>query len=96
MIQARGKDQLKFNMLQQMDGTSQTAEEVGRQILTLGRRMNLAETFERIDAIEGSDLRRVAENIIWDQEVSFAAVGSNLKYIGDINTLRQGTFWNRF
>jgi processing peptidase subunit beta len=93
---ARGKDQLKFNMLQQMDGTSPTAEEIGRQLLTLGRRMNLAETFERIDAIEVSDVSRVAENIIWDQEVSFAAVGSKLKYIGDINSLRSGTFWNRY
>ena len=83
-------------MLQQMDGTSPTAEEIGRQLLTLGRRMNLAETFDRIDAIDAADVRRVAENIIWDQEVAFAAVGSKLKYVGDINTLRRGTYWNRF
>jgi len=93
---ARGKAQLKFNMLQQMDGTSANAEEIGRQLLTFGRRMSLAETFARIDAIEAADVKRVAEKVIWDQEVAFAAVGANLKYIGDLNSLRRGTFWNRY
>lgn len=92
---ARGKAQLKYNMLQQMDGTSPNAEEIGRQMLTYGRRMTLAETFARIDAIEVTDVQRVAEKVIWDQEVAFAAIGPNLKYIGDMNALRRGTFWNR-
>lgn len=91
----RGKAQLKYNILQQMDGTSPTAEEIGRQMITFGRRMNLAETFSRIDAIEPSDVQRVAEAVIWDQEVAFAAVGPGLKYVGDMNALRRGTFWNR-
>ena len=92
----RAKSQLKFNMLQQMDGTSPTAEEVGRQLLTFGRRMHLAEMFARIEMISTEDLQRVAERVIWDQEVAFAGVGKNLKYVGDINALRRGTFWNRF
>lgn len=91
----RGKAQLKYNILQQMDGTSPTAEDIGRQMLTFGRRMNLAETFARIDAIEASDVQRVAEAIIWDQEIAFAAVGPGLKYVGDMNALRRGTYWNR-
>ena len=93
---ARGKAQLKFNMLQQMDGSSPSAEEIGRQLLTFGRRMSLAETFARIDAIETSDVKRVADKIIWDQEVAFAAVGKNLKYVMDMNGLRRGTYWNRY
>ena len=63
---ARGKAQLKFQLLQQMDGTSPTCEEIGRQLLTYGRRMSLAETFARIDAIEancfcaiGNRIRRI-------------------------------------
>ena len=39
-------------MMMQMDGTSPNAEEIGRQMLAYGRRMSLAETFARIDAIE--------------------------------------------
>lgn len=94
-VQARAKMQLKYNILQQMDGTSPTAEEIGRQTLTFGRRMNLAETFARIDAIEPADVARVSEAIIWDQEVAFAAMGPNLKTVGDMNHLRRGTYWNR-
>jgi processing peptidase subunit beta len=92
---ARGKMQLKYNILQQMDGTSPSAEEIGRQMITFGRRMNLAETFARIDAIEPADVQRVAESIIWDQEVAFAAIGPGLKQVGDLNHLRRGTYWNR-
>ena len=79
----------------QMDGTSPLAEDIGRQLITFGRRMNIAETFARIDNIDHADLKRVAEKVIWDQEVAFAAVGSGLKYVPDINGLRRGTYWNR-
>jgi len=82
-------------MMMQMDGTSPNAEDIGRQMLAYGRRMSLAETFARIDAIEPGDVAGVAEKVIWDQEVSFAAIGPNLKYVYDINGLRRGTFWNR-
>jgi processing peptidase subunit beta len=92
---AAAKAQLKYNMMMQMDGTSPNAEEIGRQMLAYGRRMSLAETFARIDAIEADDVTRVAEKVIWDQEVSFAAIGPNLKYAFDINALRRGTYWNR-
>ncbi|KAL1519473.1 hypothetical protein AB1Y20_022992 [Prymnesium parvum] len=91
----RAKRQLKYNMLQQVDGTSQNAEEIGRQMLTFGRRMSMAETFARIDGIDAENLQRVAEKVIWDQEVAFAAIGPNLKYTGDLNALRRGTYWNR-
>ena len=40
-------------------------------------------------------MTRVAEQTIWDQEVAFAGMGPNLKYIFDINGLRRGTWWNR-
>ena len=93
--QERAKAQLKYNMLQQIDGTSQNAEEIGRQMLTFGRRMSMAETFARIDGIEAADAQRVAEKVIWDQEIAMAAIGPNLKYVGDLNYLRRGTYWNR-
>jgi len=89
------KAQLKYSLMLQMDGTSPNAEEIGRQILAYGRRMSLAETFARIDAIEAADVQRVAEKVIWDQEVAFAGMGPNLKYVYDINGLRRGTFWHR-
>ena len=78
-----------------LDGTSPNAEDIGRQMLAYGRRMSLAETFARIDAIEPADVTRVSEKVIWDQEIAFAGQGPNLKYVFDINGLRRGTFWNR-
>jgi len=89
------KAQLKYNLLLQMDGTSANAEEIGRHMLAYGRRISLAETFARIDAIETSDVQRVTEKVLWDQELAFAGMGPNLKYVFDINGLRRGTFWNR-
>jgi hypothetical protein len=40
---SRAKTQLKANMLMQLDSFSQTAEDIGRQMLTYGRRMSNAE-----------------------------------------------------
>ena len=140
----RAKANLKFNLLQQLDGTSPTAEEIGRQMLTYGRRsaptrtesshhphhrrpphhhrltplhptshhptlhaarpsslglpnmaVSLPETFARIDDISEADIGRVAEKVIWDQEIAIAAIGPNLKYLGDLNYFRRGTYWQR-
>lgn len=92
---AMAKAQLKSNLLLGIDGTSPNAEEIGRQMLTYGRRMSLAETFARVDMITADDVQRVAEKVIWDQEIAFAGIGPNLKWVGDINALRRGTYWNR-
>ena len=35
----RAKAQLKYNILQQVDGTSQNAEEIGRQVISTSSRM---------------------------------------------------------
>jgi processing peptidase subunit beta len=89
------KAQLQYNLLLQMDGTTPNTEEIGRHMLAYGRRIPISETFARIDAIEAADVTRVTEKVIWDQEVAFAGMGPNLKYVFDINGLRRGTFWNR-
>ena len=47
-------------MLNQLDSYSLTLEDIGRQMLTYGRRMSAAETFARIDALTVNDIRITA------------------------------------
>lgn len=50
---ARAKNLLKTNMLLQLDGTTPTCEDIGRQMLCYGRRIPLHELEKRIDVREG-------------------------------------------
>ncbi|KAL0285485.1 UNVERIFIED_CONTAM: putative mitochondrial-processing peptidase subunit beta, mitochondrial [Sesamum calycinum] len=56
----RARNQLKSSLLLHIDGTSPVAEDIGRQLLTYGRRIPYAELFARIDAVDASTVKRVA------------------------------------
>jgi len=71
----RAKTKLKASFLMHLDGTTPLAEDIGRQILTLGRRMSPAEVFFRIDTITFEDVRRVAYRYIYDRDPVIAALG---------------------
>ncbi|EFJ12119.1 hypothetical protein SELMODRAFT_158279 [Selaginella moellendorffii] len=91
----RARNQLKACLLLHLDGTSPIAEDIGRQILTYGRRIPLAELFARIDAVDAATVRRVAERFIYDQDLAVAAVGS-LQILPDYHWLRRRTYWLRY
>jgi len=89
----RAGTQLKANLCASLDGTSAVAEDIGRQLITYGRRIPLAEAFQRIDDVTADDLMRVANRVIWDQEIAVASLGK-VKYLPDYNKLRGRTWWN--
>jgi processing peptidase subunit beta len=64
---ARARTQLKSQMLSSLDGSSAVAEDIGRQLLTYGRRLTPAEIFSRIDAVDANAVMNTAKTIIDDQ-----------------------------
>ena len=92
---ARAKTQLKANMLMQLDSFSQTAEDIGRQMLTYGRRMSNAEMFARIDAINTSDVKATANKFINDEDHALAAIGPVFE-LPDYSWIRRRSYWHRY
>lgn len=72
----RAKAQLKASLLLSLDGTTAVAEDIGRQIITTGRRMNPAEIERVVGAITEKDVVAFALEKIWDQDVAVSALGS--------------------
>lgn len=91
----RAKVNLKATMLMGLDGHSSVAEDIGRQLLTYGRRMTPAEIFSRIDAITASDIRATATKFINDQDHALAAVGG-IHELPDYDWIRRHSFWLSF
>lgn len=73
---ARARTQLKTTLLSSLDGSTAVCEDIGRQLLTYGRRLTPAEIFARIDAVDASAVKAAARSIINDKEVAVAGVGN--------------------
>ncbi|XP_048229812.1 probable mitochondrial-processing peptidase subunit beta, mitochondrial isoform X1 [Ricinus communis] len=91
----RARNQLKSSLLLHIDGTSPVAEDIGRQLLTYGRRIPFAELFARIDAVDASTVKRVANRFIHDKDVAIAAMGP-IQGLPDYNWFRRRTYLNRY
>ena len=77
----RAKAQLKASILLSLDGTTAVAEDIGRQIVTTGRRMNPEEVERVIGGISEKDVMSFARRKLWDQDVAVSAVGSIEGYV---------------
>ncbi|KIW69555.1 mitochondrial-processing peptidase subunit beta [Phialophora macrospora] len=83
----RAKAQLKASILLSLDGTTAIAEDIGRQIVTTGRRMDPAEIERVIGNVTANDVMRFCQKKIWDQDIAVSAVGS-IEGLLDYNRLR--------
>lgn len=72
----RAKAQLKASILLSLDGTTAVAEDIGRQIVTTGRRMSPGEIERVIDAVTEKDVMDFANRKLWDKDIAISAVGS--------------------
>jgi mitochondrial-processing peptidase subunit beta len=63
------------------------AEDIGRQIVTTGRRMDPLEIERTIGNISEKDVMEFAKKKLWDQDVAVSAVGS-IEGLLDYNRIR--------
>ena len=90
----RAKQALKASLtLHQESSTSANAEEIGRQLLTYGKRMTRAELFARIDAVNAETVKETAWKYIRDQELAIASIGPT-QFLPDYNWFRSSTYNN--
>ena len=66
----RAKSQLKASLLLTLDGTTAIAEDIGRQLVTTGRRLSPKQIEFAVDAVTPADIQRVAQKYLWDKDVS--------------------------
>ncbi|GAA5856130.1 hypothetical protein JCM8547_002995 [Rhodosporidiobolus lusitaniae] len=71
----RAKAQLKASLLLGLDGTTAVAEDIGRQIVTTGKRATPKEIEAAIEKVGVADIQRVAKKYLWDRDIAVAAVG---------------------
>ncbi|KAL4895779.1 putative mitochondrial processing peptidase beta subunit [Aspergillus ambiguus] len=89
----RAKAQLKASILLSLDGTTAVAEDIGRQIITTGRRLTAEDIERTIGQITEKDVMEFAMRRIWDQDVAVSAVGS-VEGLLDYNRIRADTSRN--
>lgn len=81
----RAKEQLKSSLMLHLEGGSASAaEDIGRQILTYGRRIPRAEMFARIDAVTVDTVKAAGKRFITDSECAIAAAGPT-QFLPDYN-----------
>lgn len=71
----RAKSQLKASLLLTLDGSTASAEDIGRQLVTTGRRQSPEEVERAVDAITTKDVRAFAQKHLWDRDVAIAGLG---------------------
>ncbi|KAF2430044.1 mitochondrial-processing peptidase subunit beta [Tothia fuscella] len=83
----RAKAQLKASLLLSLDGTTAVAEDIGRQIITTGRRLAPEEVERVVGAITEKDVMDFAKRKLWDRDVAISAVGQ-IEALLDYNRIR--------
>lgn len=89
------KNQLKKNMLSVNDGSTAICEDIGRQVLTYGRRMHPTEVVARIDALDGEAVKAAANRYLYDRDFAMSAIGP-IHELPDYNWMRRRTYWIRY
>lgn len=85
----RAKAQLKASLLLSLDGSTAIAEDIGRQIVTTGKRLSPEEVFEQVDKISKQDIVMWANYKLRNKPVSIVALG-NVSTVPTLSHIEQG------
>lgn len=91
----RAKQRLKAALLMNVDGSAAVVEDIGRQLLTHGRRLTPAETILRINAVTVDDIKRISNKHCYDVEPCVVFMG-NTRLYPEYHRVRGWTYWNRW
>jgi len=83
----RAKAQLKASILLSLDGTTAVAEDIGRQIITTGRRLSPEEVERAVESVTAKDVMNFAQRKLWDRDIAISAVGQ-IEGLLDYNRIR--------
>lgn len=86
----RAKAQLKASLLLGLDGSTAVAEDIGRQIVTSGKRMTPEEIESAVEKVDVKEIQRVAQKYLWDKDIAVAAVG-RVEGLLDYSRMRAST-----
>ena len=64
------KSQLKVTLLLILDVTSTIAEDIGRQVVTSGRRFTPKEVENAVEVVSVDEIKQVAQRYPWGKDVS--------------------------
>lgn len=70
----RAKAQLKASILLALDGTTAVAEDIGRQIVTTGRRLSPEEVERVVGRITEKDVMDFAKRKLWDKDIAVSTL----------------------
>jgi processing peptidase subunit beta len=90
----RAKTLLKAGLMFSVDSLQALNDEIGRQILTLGRRMPAVELDARISAVDSAAVVDVMSRYVYDRCPAVSAVGP-IEQFPDYNRLRGTMLWLR-
>ena len=87
----QAKIALKATMLMGLDGNTNVCEDIGRQLLTYGRRMTPVEIFQRIEELTLEDVKAAAHKVFYDKDHAMCAVG-NIERLPSYEWMRSHSF----
>ncbi|KAJ3388444.1 mitochondrial processing peptidase beta subunit [Lobulomyces angularis] len=83
----RAKNQLKTSLYLGLDGSGSVCEDIGRQVLSFGKRLTPWELDGLIEKVTAADVMRVAGEYIYDREVAVVGYGP-VDGLQDYNRIR--------